>query len=222
MENRIQCLFLRVLLVAQTLFAMQAMTALAADDKTKSNKSDQVIVPELERREIEPPKIDSLDVEAGLFYGVLSIPDFDTNPVWGGTLAYHVTEDFFLEAAYGSSEGDETSFEELSGSAQILDENDREYTYYSVSLGWNALPGEVFIGKYAFPSSLYLIGGVGGTEFAGDSEFTINFGIGYRLLLTDWLAIRIDARDYLFERDVFGEEENTQNLELRTGFTVFF
>lgn len=223
MENRIQRLFLNVLFVAHTVLAVQAIPALAADDKAKADQSNQVIVPELQRREIEKPNIDSLDIEVGLYYGLLSIPDFGTNPAWGGTLAFHVTEDFFLEGEYGTSEGDETSFEKLSGSAQLLDDDDRNYNYYSVSVGWNVLPGEVFIGsKRAFPSSLYLIGGIGGTEFAGDSEFTINVGIGYRLLINDWFAVRVDARDYVFERDVFGEEERTHNLELRTGFTVFF
>ena len=87
MENRIQCLFLSALLIAA------ATPALA--DKEKAARSDQVIVPELQRRTVEKPDIDSQDVEVGLYYGVLSIEDFGSNPVWGGTLAYHITEDFF-------------------------------------------------------------------------------------------------------------------------------
>lgn len=199
------------------------MPTFAADDKDKSSQSDQVIVPELQRRELKKPEIDSQDVEVGLYYGVLSIQDFGTNGVWGGTLAYHLSEDLFLEAGYGSSEGDETSFEKLSGSAQILDSDDRKYTYYDISLGWNIFPGEsFFFTKHAFSSSFYLIGGIGGTDFGGDSAFTVNVGAGYRLLLNDWLTIRIDARDYIFDRDIFGESERVNNLELRTGFTVFF
>ena len=60
------------------------------------------------------------------------------------------------------------------------------------------------------------------TTFAGDDNFTINVGIGYRLLLNDWLALRFDARDYIFDRTLFAQEETTHNLELRTGFSVFF
>lgn len=199
------------------------MPVLAADDKASSSQADQVIAPELQRREIETPKIDAEDIEVGLYYGVLSIQDFGTNPVWGGTAAYHVTEDIFLEAEYGSSKGDKTSFEKLSGSAQLLNSGDRNYTYYDVSVGWNILPGEsFFFSKRAFNSSFYLIGGIGGTKFAGDCVFTVNVGAGYRLLLTDWLAIRVDARDYIFNRDIFGSRERSNNLELRTGFSVFF
>jgi outer membrane beta-barrel protein len=214
MENRIQRLFLSALLCAP-------LVSWAADDASPK-RSAQVIEPDLQRREIKAPKIDTENFEVGAYYGVIGIQDFGTNGVWGVTLAYHITEDIFVEGEYGSSEGDKTSFEKLSGGSNLLSDEDREYTYYSADIGWNVLPGEVFIGKYAFSSSLYLIGGVGSTEFAGDSAFTINVGVGYRLLLNDWLAWRIDARDYLFDRNIFGEEDHANNLELRTGFTVFF
>ena len=216
MENRIQRLFLSALLI------IAALPSWAADDKAKS-RSDQVIEPDVQRREIEKPDIDALDFELGVYYGVLSIQDFGTHPVVGTTLAYHMTEDIFIEAEYGKSKGDKTSFEKLSGSAQLLDSNDRDYKYYSLNIGGNVFPGEIYIGnKYAFVSSFYATGGIGGTDFAGNSVFTVNFGVGYRVLFNDWLGIRFDVRDYISNRDIFGSSERTNNLELRTGFSVFF
>jgi len=216
MENRIQRLFLNALLI------IAAAPSWAADDKAKS-RSDQVIEPDVQRREIEKPDIDKLDFEIGAYYGILSIEDFGTNSVVGATLAYHATEDIFIEVEYGKSEGDKTSFEKLSGSAQLLDGNDRDYKYYSLNIGGNVFPGEIYIGsKYAFVSSFYATAGLGGTEFAGDTEFTVNFGVGYRVLFNDWLGIRFDVRDYMSDRDVFGDSDRTHNLELRTGFSVFF
>lgn len=216
MENRIQRLFLTAL------FSLSAAVGWA-EDNDKSKNTDQVIEPDLKRRELKVPKIKSYDFEAGVYYGVLSIQDFGSNPVKGLMLAYHVTEDVFLEANYGTSTGDKTSFEKLSGGADLLSDDDREYTYYDLSVGWNVLPGEVFIGSdHAFNSAIYLIAGVGGTEFAGDNAFTANLGIGFRLLWNDWLAWHVDARDHLFDRSTFGDSERTNNLELRTGFSVFF
>lgn len=195
----------------------------SAVDGVNSQEDGQVIQPELDRKRANVPNIDSQNIEVGLYYGIISIQDFKTSDVIGATAAWHITEDFFFEASYGQAEGDKTSFEELSGGAPLISDDDRDYRYYAVSLGWNALPGEIFIGsKHAFKSDLYLIAGVGNTEFAGDDAFTINAGIGYRLLLNDWLTIRVDARDYLFDRTLFGKEDSTHNLELRTGFTVFF
>lgn len=185
--------------------------------------SSQVIEPELERRTPEKPKIDAMNFEAGIYYGIISIEDFGSSDVVGVSLAYHVTEDFFFEVNYAQAKGDQTSFEKLSGGAPLLSSADREYNYYSGSVGWNVLPGEVFLGsRYAFNSAIYLIAGVGRTEFAGDNAFTINFGAGFRLLLTDWLAWHIDARDHLFDRDTFGKSERTNNIEFRTGITVLF
>lgn len=230
MENRIQRLLLIPGLLAS---ALCIHPACAAEEPTIGNPgtgasgtgtdSGQVIEPDLDRSRATVPDIDSENIEVGLYVGLIGIQDFKNSEVLGVTAAWHITEDLFFEASYGAAEGDLTSFEELSGGAPLLNDDDREYTYYDISLGWNVLPGEIYIGrKYAFNSALYLIGGVGNTTFAGDEAFTINFGIGYRLLLNDWLALRFDARDYVFDRTLFGMEETTHNLELRTGFTVFF
>lgn len=222
MENRNQYFLLagRHLVVAGLLgLACPAWS----DNSAPVKPGDQVIEPELARRKLEPPRIDAQNFEVGIYGGVLNIDDFGSNPVYGASLTYHITEDFFVEGDYGRSKGDKTSFEKLSGAAELLSSSDREYSYYSASLGWNVLPGEVFVGsKRAFNSALYLIGGIGSTEFGGDSAFTVNFGVGFRMLLTDWLAWHIDARDYLFDRSIFGESERSNNVELRTGVSVFF
>jgi outer membrane beta-barrel protein len=210
-------------LLCTTLMASATQAEEATIGNPGGSDSGQVIEPELDRSRATVPDIDSENVEIGAYYGILSIQDFKTSDVYGVTAAWHITEDLFFEASYGMAEGDLTSFEELSGGAPLVDDDDREFIRYDISLGWNVLPGEIFIGrKYAFNSSLYLIGGVGNTTFAGDDNFTINVGVGYRLLLNDWLALRFDARDYIFDRTLFAQEETTHNLELRTGFSVFF
>lgn len=181
----------------------------------------QVIDPEVERRKIKEPAIDREDFELGAFAGIMSIEDFGSDVVYGARLAYHVTEGFFVEAAVGQSEAGETSFEVLSGGATLLD--DRTLTYYNLSLGYNILPGEVFIGEgRTFNTNLYLIAGLGSTRFADDDRFTVNFGAGYRFLLTDTLALHLDFRDHLFDIDLLGEEKTVHNLEATLGITVFF
>ena len=183
----------------------------------------QVIEPDLDRRELTTDAIDTEDFEIGLYYGLISIEDFSSSDVYGIRAAYHISEDFFFEANYGASKGDLTSFEKLSGGSPLLSDADRDYTYYNVSIGWNILPGEIFIwDEYAFNSSLYLIGGIGNTEFAGDEWFTVNFGAGFRLLLTDSIAWHVDVRDHIFDRDTFGDDDTTQNIEWTGGITFFF
>lgn len=197
----------------------------AADEISPDPASDQeqIIKPEIDRREIKIPRIDTEDFEIGAYAGVMSVEDFGANAVVGFRLAYHVTEAAFFEVAYGSTDTEETSYERLSGAAQLLTEDERKLTYYNVSIGYNLLPGETFIGsRHAFNSALYVIAGVGSTEFGGDKRFTTNFGAGYRFLATDWLAIHADVRDHIFKNDLLGTDKASHNIELHGGLTFFF
>ncbi len=186
-----------------------------------SEPPGQVVEPEVERREIKEARIDREDFEVGAFAGIMSIEDFGSDPVYGVRLAYHVTEGFFVEASVGQSEAGRTSFEELSGGALLFE--DRDLTYYNLNLGYNVLPGEVFIGEgRAYNTNFYLIAGLGSTSFADDDRFTVNFGAGFRFLLTDSIAIHADFRDHLFDIDILGREKTTHNLEGTIGVSVFF
>jgi len=187
------------------------------------NESESVIQPEVERRKIKPPKIDNDNFEVSAFYGLMSVEDFETNGVYGARLAYHVSEGFFVEGTYGQSTLGETSYEKLSGGAPILTDEQRKLSYYDLSVGWNLLPGEVFIGrKRAFASSLYVLAGAGNTSYADDDYFSFVFGTGYRMLLTDWMALHVDIRDRMWDTDLLGVEKTTHNFELELGFSAFF
>ncbi len=181
-----------------------------------------VVEPQVERRSIKVPTIRPSNVELGAYYGEISIQDFGAQPVAGVRLDYHISEDFFAEATYGRAKAGYTSFEQLSN-VQLLSDAERRFTYYNLSLGYNLLPGEVFIGRnLAMTSSFYMIGGIGAVRFAGDQNFTVNFGAGFRVLPTDWLALHIDVQDLVFRSDVTGTEQLKNNLQATIGATVFF
>ena len=183
----------------------------------------RVVEPEVARREIKVPKIRSSNIELGLFYGELSIEDFGAHPTSGFSLAYHITEDFFFQAEAGRAKAGRTSFEVLGGNVQLLTDSERQFTYYSLSLGYNFLPGEAFLGRgVAMTSAFYLLGGFGGTDFAGDTKFTVNFGAGYRVVPVDWMAVHVTVQDRVFQSSLLGTTKITNNLEARIGVTVFF
>jgi outer membrane beta-barrel protein len=183
----------------------------------------RVVEPEVARREIKVPKIRSSNVELGLYYGELSIEDFGAHPVSGITAAYHITEDFFFQAEAGRAKAGRTSFEVLGGGIQLLTESERQFTYYDLSLGYNFLPGEAFLGRgIAMTSAFYLLGGFGGTDFAGDTKFTVNFGAGYRVVPADWFAVNISVQDRVFSSNLLGTSKLTNNLEALLAATVFF
>jgi outer membrane beta-barrel protein len=219
MESRVLVLFLGLTLGVGSLTGCARGRAAVAEDTSQP----PVIEPDVARREIEPPRIDTEDFEVGITLGQISVEDFGVNTVVGARFAYHVTEGFFVELAAGKADTELTSFERLSGAAQLLTDSEREYSYYNVSLGYNIFPGEHFIGKNrAMNTQTYVIGGVGKTEFAGDDRFTINLGIGMRLMPLDWLAVHGDIRDHVFDIDLLGQEKTSHNLEATLGVTFFF
>jgi len=197
----------------------------AAEEEAEDADSTppRVIEPNVARRKIKTPKIDNENWEIGVGAGFVSIEDFGTNPTYAAQLSYHVTEDFFFRADLGQSTAGKTSFETLGGDIELLTGDERRFTYYSLSLGYNFLPGEVFLGRdTAMNSSFYLLGGIGSVDFAGDQRLTLNLGAGFRVLPTDWLAIHLAVQDRVFDSDLLGETKVTNNIEMLLSTTVFF
>ncbi len=226
MDSRILIFLLRGLLLGLCAVVMSGCaggikSGIAPSDGSAADGA--VIDPNVARREIDPPKIDTDDFEIGAFVGLMSVEDFETNAVYGLRLDYHITEKFFVEGNYGRTDVGETSFEKLSGGAQLLPDDQRELTYYDLSVGYNLLPGEAFIGRNrAFNGALYVLAGAGNTDFAGDNNFTLMLGAGYRMLLWRVMAMHIDFRDHIWDSDLLGESKTTHNIELSLGLSFFF
>ena len=176
-----------------------------------------------ERREVKISDIDTENFEFGISGGLLSVEDFETNSVVVGALKYHVTEDFFVEARYGQSQVGENSFEKLSGGASLLTAEDRDLAFYDLSIGVNLFPGEAFIlNRWSVNSGFYLVGGIGATQFAGNDEFTISGGVGYRVIANDFISLNFNVRDHVFETEITGTQKQTHNFEVSAGVSVFF
>ena len=207
------------------LMLFSSTSSFALEEKTSPLKTqtEQLIQPEIERREVELDKIDTEDFETTIFMGLLSIEDFGANAVLGARFAYHVNEDIFVEGSIGSSTAGQTSYERLSGGTPLLTSSQRNILYYNVSLGYNLLPGESFLTrKTSFNSAIYIIGGIGSTSFAGADRLTLNLGGGFRLLATDWLAVHVDVRNHIFNIDILAEDKLANNLEVTFGISAFF
>ena len=216
---------LHVLLLTGLALAAGAGTAAAqsAAPAATPRENPQVVEPRVERRDVKRAGIDTENFEAGAFLGTLSIEDFGASFVYGARIAYHFTEDVFAEATVATADAGRTSYEDLSGSVDLLTDSERRFTAYDLSVGWNVLPGEAFLGgTRAMPSALYLTLGAGSTRFGGDDFFTVAVGAGYRLLVTDWLAVHVNARDLIFRSDLLGTDKTTQNLQFSFGLTAFF
>ena len=228
MENRLGSVLLAATLLAATLLA--GCSWFHRGDKKPAQVSVEepqaepsIIEPQVSRREVKTPKIKAKDFEAGVYFGALSIQDFGTNPIYGVRIAYHVTEDFFMEGFAAQSKAGYSSLENVFPDITVLSNSGRQFTYYDLDVGYNLLPGEIFLGRgRAFNTALYVTVGMGDVKFANQDQFALNFGVGYRVLINNWLAMHLDVRDHVFESSLFGVNKNVDNVEAILSLTAFF
>jgi outer membrane beta-barrel protein len=223
MRTRTLALSVSTSLSIAGLAAVLPTVALAADPPVAEKAANQqVIVPEVDRRDIRKPRFPSNDFEVGVFGGTYATQNFGSSAVGGLRVGYHITEDVFVEAVYAQTKVSDEAFRQVLPGG-VFAQTKEKLSYYNVSAGYNLLPGEVFFGSTrAKASAIYLIGGVGSTKFNTQRRQTINFGLGARLFLTDKAALQIDMRDHVFSLDILGKRQSTQNLEMTGGFTYFF
>jgi outer membrane beta-barrel protein len=215
---------LRTLLLLTIALAASGCSSLreaAPPDEPVAGPVPAVIDPALERREVVRPEIDTEDWELGAYGGVLSVEDFGAEPIYGLRVAYHATEDLYLEGRYAASSIRDTSFRRIG--APLFDAEKEDLSAYDLSVGLMVLPGEVFLGtRWARTSGVYLNFGVGRVEFADRDSISYAFGFGLKVLPNDWLSLRLEARDNVFESDLLGENEWKHNFEINLGLGVYF
>ena len=184
--------------------------------------AEQVIVPQVDRRDIKRPRYPSNDFAVGLYTGTYSTQNFGTSSVSGLRLSYHVTEDIFVDATFGRTKVSDENFRQVLPGGIFVNRTEA-LSYYAVSAGYNVLPGEVFFGRgTAKATQGYVVAGIGSTDFAGIKQQTFHYGFGLRLVLKDWLSLQADVRDHLFSLDLLGKRQSTHNPEITAGITLFF
>ncbi|PKI13819.1 outer membrane beta-barrel domain-containing protein [Colwellia sp. 12G3] len=217
-------LLVSVFLVAPTKANESVGLVLFSEDSTSdASVINSNVDVDVERRTVLEDILDNENFELGVQVGVMSIEDFETNAWVSAHFAYHITEFFYAKARYGQSEAGQTSFEKLVNVPPLLTDEQRKLSYYGLSIGYNLMPGEVFLGRdFALNSVFSIELGGGTTEFAGDEKFTVNLGANYRVFLTDWLTWDIGMSDYIFDTTITGESKTSHNLNFTTGFAFYF
>ncbi len=174
----------------------------------------------------EPTKPDANNIDteyfdAGISLGILNIEDFGSEFTAGVNLTFNATENFFMQMNYLQANADESSFELSQGN--LFSGGDRNFKHYDFLVGYNLFQGEHFFSEgKANLSSLYVVAGVGDTEFGGEGSFTYTTGIGYQFAIQRSVIIRLDFRDYIYKTNIIGEDKTTHNTQLGLGISYLF
>ncbi|GAB1258767.1 hypothetical protein NBRC116494_32690 [Aurantivibrio plasticivorans] len=188
MDNWIQRIFLGSALLGLPL------TVCAQEEETHSGSSIDI------EREV---------FELGAFVGIINIGDFSSELAYGITGEFQASEDFFLQYNFLQTDVDLSSFE-LSQTPYFTGD-DRTYRHYDLLVGYKVFHGEMYPSKgKANLSSLYIVGGVGDTQFGDEERFTYTLGVGYQIALSRNYKFRADYRHYFYDSSIIQTEEKTR------------
>jgi len=218
---------MRTIAFAFTILAASSW-CVAQTTTPEQSGNEQVIQPQVDRREVKLPKYPSKDFEIGTYVGTYAMQNFGSNLVAGVRLGYHISEDIFVQAVYGQTKVSDENFRQILPGG-IFAQPEETLKYYNLSAGYNLLPGEVFWGRNtAFASQFYVIAGIGNTNFIASDKVnhrnrqTINYGGGLRVLFHDRFSVQMDMRQHVFDLDILGKNESTKNLEWTGGLSFYF
>lgn len=204
MEHRVQRIFLAALLGACLTGASLAGAQVQAQEQPQNIRIDQDVF------------------ELGLFTGIINIGDFGSEWAVGISAVFQASEDFFLQYNYMQADTDLSAFEQSQGA--YFSGDDRTFSHYDLLVGYKIFQGEMYPGEGKENlSSLYLVGGVGDTQFGDEESFTYTLGIGYQIALSRRYVLHADYRNYIYESSLIrSEETTTTNGQFSVGINYLF
>ncbi len=205
MDNRFQFVLLKLKATALAAALCVAPTAFA-DEPAKADISN----------------INNEVFELGIFAGLINIEDFGSEFAPGISATFRASEDFFIQYNYLQADVSPSSYEKNQG--KLFDGDDRTFRHYDLLIGYNLFQGEFFPSPpKANLSSLYVVAGVGDTEFGGESSLTYTVGIGYQVSLTRRFAFHFDFRDYIYQSTLVSDEKRTVGAaQISSGIKFLF
>ncbi len=170
-------------------------------------------------------RINSELFDIGVTTGIINIEDFPSEFIVGANITFKASENFFLQYNYVQASVSNSAFENNPAFTTLDLGDDRDFTHFDLLVGYNIFQGEFFASEdRAHLSSLYVVGGVGDTDFGGEDDFTYTIGVGYQIEFFRRYLLRFDYRDYIYQTSlVVGDDEDTvHNTQISVGLGYLF
>jgi len=131
--------------------------------------------------------------------------------VFGGRVGYYLFEFIEVEGSAGFTHVVRPAeiVESLFG--LTLEEEEFYMLYYAMNLTWKILPGRQLVP--------FATGGAGSSIMQGETETSLNYGIGADFFVKKSTAVRFEFRNYLFDSGVSETRRDNLNFEFSVGVT---
>jgi outer membrane beta-barrel protein len=158
--------------------------------------------------------------EVGVRGGEYVSDVFDTSYVVGALYAYHLTEDFAVEASGSYTRITSKGVPELERIFSVLGGQKRTSLLFFSNLVWSPLHAKLQSGASVVHFDVQLTAGAGVVDSALSSGIAGDGGIGFMFLLGRAVALRIDLRDYIYRQELLTRRLIVNDVALTGGVSV--
>jgi len=145
---------------------------------------------------------------------------FDATPVVGLAYAYHLTEDFAVEASGAYTRITSAGGPELERTFSVLEGRTRRALLFATNLVWAPLHAKLQSGASILHFDVYATAGAGVVDSALSSGVAGNGGFGFMFLAGRALAFRFDVRDYVYRQQLLTRKVVVNDLAVTLGLSV--
>jgi outer membrane beta-barrel protein len=157
--------------------------------------------------------------------GLYAADLYSASWVAGGAYTFHFSEDLALEASVEATRfrsAVTSAYERRYPQIQVIDNPDRAGALYFGHLVWSLAYGKLrWMGGGISRFDFNLAFGAGVTDDSTSRGVTGSAGIGMKLYLGQWFAIRFDARDHVLREVLVGDEHLVNDVVITLGASVF-
>ena len=146
---------------------------------------------------------------------------FDGTYVVGGAYAYHMTEDFAVEASGAWTRITSSGGPELERTFSVLGNKNRRSLLFDADLVWSPAHGKLRLGGSIRHFDLYVAGGAGVVDSVLSSDIAANGAVGLKFFLGRAIAVRIDVRDHVYRQQLLARKEWVNDVTAMIGIGLF-
>ena len=146
---------------------------------------------------------------------------FDATWVAGGAYAYHMTEDFSVEAQGAITHLASRSEIALEQNFSVLAGKPRRELVFDADLVWDPAHGKLRLGGAIQHFDLYVAAGAGVIDSVLSSDIAGNAAIGLKFFLGRAMAFRIDVRSYVYRQQLLAKKEWVNDVTSTLGVSFF-
>jgi outer membrane beta-barrel protein len=145
---------------------------------------------------------------------------FDTTYVIGGLYAYHLTEDFAVEASGSYTRITSQAGPELERIFSVLGGQKRRSLLLFSNLIWSPLHAKLQTGASLVHFDVNVTAGAGVVDSVLSSGIAGNGGVGFMFLLGRAVALRVDVRDYIYRQELLTRRLIVNDVAITGGVSV--